>query len=400
MHQIRVLESEAELRQALGLFRTAMVGMPAPRSDDGPLLLEPGRTLGAFIDDELVGTVDATSSGLVVPGGTRVPHAAVTHVGVLPTHTRRGLLTALMRRQLRDARGRGEVVASLRASEAGIYGRFGYGMASSLQTVELDLRRARLAPHVAAGGPVRLLDAATAWEALARIAARNPSARAGAIDRHELWWANQRSWSAGPGPRYVAVCGEPGAETGFARYQPIGTEAWFGSRDRTVVVGDLHAPTPDAHVALVRFLSSLDLVDTVVFDALPLDDPLPWLLADRRAARVRSVSDETWLRLLDVPAALASRSFAGPGVVTVQVRDALLPENDGTYAVGADGVARVDGPGELAVDVSTLAAVFLGGPRWGQLAAAGLVEVRVAAALARAETLFSVPAEPFAGMMF
>lgn len=402
MHQIRVLESESDLRASSALFRTAMVGIPAPAAADGPLLLEPGRTLGAFVEGELVGTADAATSGLVLPGGARVGHAAVTHVGVLPTHTRRGILTALMRRQLRDAAERGEVVASLRATEAGIYGRFGYGMASSLQTVELDLRKARLADHVPQGPPVRLLAAATAWDTVADIASRNPSTRAGAIDRTELWWANQRSWATGPGPRYVVVCGEPGAETGFARYQPIDTGAWFGSRDRTVVVNDLYAPTPDARIGLVRFLMSLDLVDTVVFNSLPLDDPLPWLLTDCRAARVRSTGDETWLRLLDVPAALSARAFRGPGTVTIQVRDAILPENDGTYVLGADGVARVDGPGELVVDVSTLAAAFLGGVRWRQLAAAGLVEVAdsSADAVSRADALFAVDEAPFVGMMF
>ena len=196
------------------------------------------------------------------------------------------------------------------------------------------------------------------------------------------------------------MCGEPGAETGFARYQPIDTASWFASRDRTVVVNDLHAPTPAAHRALVRFLMSLDLVDTVVFNALPLDDPLPWMLTDYRAARVRGVSDETWLRLLDVPAALAARAFAGPGEVAIEVRDALLPENAGTYAISAGGAERASGPGELTVDVATLGALFLGGPRWAQLAAAGLVEERAAGALARADALFAVSEAPFAGMMF
>ena len=400
MPEIRVLTADAELTAAARVFRTSMVGFPAPRSDDGHALLEPGRTLGAYLGGEMVGTVDATSSGMILPGGARVPHAAVTHVGVLPTHTRRGVVTSLMQSQLRDARERGEVVASLRASEAGIYGRFGYGMASSLRAVALDLRRAVLREGLGVDTHVRLLDADTAWEALADIAARHPSTRAGAIDRHELWWANQRAWSTGRGPRYVVVSGEPGAETGFARYHPVDVAGWFGNPDRTVVVSDLHAPTAESHVALIGFLLSLDLVDTVMFNALPLDDPLPWLITDYRAAKVRSTSDETWLRLLDVPAALAARSFNAPGTVTVEVRDALLPENAGTYAIRDGGAARVDGPGELVVDVATLGAVFLGGARWGQLAAAGLVEVREEAALAMADALFAVREEPFAGMMF
>ena len=400
MPEIRVLTAEADLALASQVFRTAMVGMATPRSEDAQASREPGRTIGAYLEGELVGVADASSSGMVLPGGARVPHAAVTHVGVLPTHTRRGVMTALMRRQLHDARDRGEVVASLRASEAAIYGRFGYGMASSLQTVELNPRRAVLREGLGAVAPVRLLDAGTAWETVARIASRHPSTRAGTIDRHELWWASQRSHWADSGPRYVAVCGDPGAETGFARYHPVDTARWFTSGNRTVVVNDLHAPTAQARMALVRFLLSLDLVDTVVFNALPLDDPMPWLLTDYRAARVRSISDETWLRLLDVSAALAARTFFGAAAVTVEVRDALLPENAGTYAISVDGVARVEGPGELAADVSTLAAVFLGGAGWGQLAAAGLVDVREGSALARAESLFAVGEAPFAGMSF
>lgn len=397
--RIRVLESAAELDASSAIFHTAMVGLPAGSGEESSRL-EPGRTLGAFLDGELVGTADATTSGMVLPGGIRVRQAAVTHVGVLPTHTRRGVLTSLMRTQLEDARGRGEVLASLRASEAGIYGRFGYGMASSLQTVELDLKRAVLHSAVPAGGPVRLLDATAAWDVLARIDAEHPRTRAGSIDRHPLWWANQRAWAGGPGPRYVAVCGEPGAETGFVRYHPIDTGAWFGSRDRTVVVTDLHAPTPDAHISLIRFLLSLDLVDTIVFNALPLDDALPWLLTDYRAARVRSVADETWLRLLDVRAALEARAFAGPGQVAIEVRDALLPENAGVYSISADSSGRSQGPAALSVDVSTLAAAFLGGTRWSQLARAGLVEVCDSAALAVADSLFAVAEEPFAGSMF
>lgn len=191
MPEIRVLDTETELIASSNLFRTAMVGLPVlPPYEPGQIreLLEPGRTLGAFVDGAMVGTADSATSGLTLPGGRRVPHAAVTHVGVLPTHTRRGVLTALMRHQLRDARDRGEVVATLRASEANIYGRFGYGAASITHTVELDVRRARLRPSVAAGGPVRLLEPGAVWELLPRIVAANPSTRPGTIDRIPLWW--------------------------------------------------------------------------------------------------------------------------------------------------------------------------------------------------------------------
>ena len=66
---------------------------------------------------------------LTVPGGP-VRTAGVTVVGVLPTHRRRGILRELMRAQLDDVHARGEPLAALWASEASIYGRYGYGLAS------------------------------------------------------------------------------------------------------------------------------------------------------------------------------------------------------------------------------------------------------------------------------
>ena len=404
MPEIRVLDTEAELLTAAKLFRTAMIGMPAPNPlEPGQILTqrEQGRTLGAFVDGQMVGTVESASSGMVLPGGRRVPHAAVTHVGVLPTHTRRGVLSALMRRQLSDAQDRGEVVTSLRASEATIYGRFGYGVATTTHTVELDVRRAVLRPSVGEGEPVRLVDPHHAWDLLSRIADANPSSRPGSIDRIPPWWRSQEHRIVGDRePRYVAVHGEPGAETGFARYRPIGTDMWFGSRDRTVVVEDFFAPTRTAYLGLLRFLLNLDLVDTFVFAALPQDDPLPWLLTDSRAVRLRSAGDETWLRIVDVPAALRARTYAGTGEVRLAVIDERLPENTGTYRISAAGAERVDEPAQLEVDVSALAATLLGGTRWHQLEVAGLVRVHDEEALPVVEQLFATASAPFAGVMF
>src|ERR1700758_5887471 len=164
--EIRVLDAEDDLIAAATLFRTAMVGFPPlPHLAPGQIatLLEPGRTVGAFVDGQLVGTADAVTSGLTLPGGAIVDHAAVSHIGVLPSFTRRGIATELMRHQLRDISARGEVVATLRASEATIYERYGYGVASWAQTVEVQTARATLRPGIGVGGRVRLLDAGDAW---------------------------------------------------------------------------------------------------------------------------------------------------------------------------------------------------------------------------------------------
>src|SRR3984957_20259704 len=237
-HDIRVLASTEDLAGAAAVFRTAMIGLPPVPPGDVTALIEPGRTLGAFDGGRLIGGAGAYTSWLTVPGGRRVPHAAVTHVGVLPTHTRRGVLTALLRRQLADIAARGEVVASLRASEAVIYERFGYGVASWAADYELDRGRGGLRGAGTGTGtgtgrgadgvprPVRLVDTAAAAKLMPEV--YRAAAWTGSIDRPHYWWNQRQAWAAvTPEPAYVAVSGAEGAEDGYLSYPPADTADWF-----------------------------------------------------------------------------------------------------------------------------------------------------------------------------
>jgi predicted acetyltransferase len=402
--EIRVLDSEDDLIAAVNVFRTAMVGFP-PLSNLAPgqisKMLEPGRTVGAFVGGQLVGTADATTSGLTLPGGAIVGHAAVSHIGVLPSFTRKSIATDLVRHQLHDFATRGEVVATLRASEATIYERYGYGVASSSQSVEVQTARAALRPDVGAGGPVRLLDLAEAWDVLPRICAGHRPSRPGTIDRPAVWWQGLRlRTESSPGAWYVAVHGEPGSESGFARYRPIDTDTWFVSDQRTIVVEDFFAPTTDAYLGLLRFLLGLDLIDRVTFWMLPVDDPLPWLLLDRRAVRVTAVYDETWLRVIDAQEALAARRYAGGGAVTVAVNDPLLPNNSASFTIAGDGAEKTNRRPQLHVGIDGLGTVLLGGSTWRSIAVAGLARADDPAALVAADQLFAVSDAPHAGFFF
>jgi predicted acetyltransferase len=401
---IRVLDGEDDLIAAANVFRAAMVGFP-PLANLVPgqitELLEPGRTIGAFVEGQLVGTADAVTSGLTLPGGAIVGHAAVTHIGVLPSYTRKGIATELIHHQLRDIAARGEVVATLRASEATIYERYGYGVASSSQTVEVQTARAALRPDVGPGGPVRLLDGGEAWDVLPRIYAENRPSRPGTIDRPRVWWQGVRlRTESSPGPSYVAVHGESGSESGFVRYRPVDTERWFVSDQRTIAVEDFFAPTVEAYVGLLRFLLGLDLIDRVVFWMLPVDDPLPWLLVDRRAARVSAVHDETWLWGVDARRALAARGYVGDGAVTIAIDDPLLRDNSASFTVTADGAEPTDRRAQLHTCVEALGAVLLGGATWRGLGVAGLARADDPATLAAADRLFAVPDAPHAGFFF
>lgn len=404
--QVRALEP-AELRPAVDLFRGAL--HVAPVDDEGwqrgAALQVPGRSFGAFEDGpggtELVGTATSFATRTAVPGGVGVHTAAVTRVGVRADRTRRGHLSALMRAQLADAAARGEVLATLRASETGIYGRFGYGVASRGRQVRVPGRSA-LRPGAPGGGPIRMLTGDRALSELPAVHDRLALRRPGGMTRPPSWWDGflrgrlaEREYLA------AAVHGGPHGDDGFA--------VWTAERDRpgtpaTVHLLDLHAADAAGTAGLWRFLLGLDLVADVTAHLRPLDEDVDLLLADPRTFQVEGHADETWLRLLDVPAALAARAWGDAAPVVLRVRDALFPGNDGLVRIGPDGPKPVENGAaapELECDVAALAMAYLGDRRPSELVATGWWGAHDADAAARADALFAMPGPvPWCGTFF
>jgi len=155
--------------------------------------------------------------------------------------------------------------------------------------------------------------------------------------------------------------------------------------------------------ALWGLLGDLDLTSTVRTPMLAPDDPLLHLLVDPRGASPR-LTDGVWVRLVDVPAALAARGYATGVDVVLAVTDRLLPGNAGTWhlAGGPDGATctRTDRAAQLALDVRELATAYLGGPTLAALAGAGLVTVPDRPALAGASAAFASPVAPHCGWQF
>ncbi|MET8854230.1 GNAT family N-acetyltransferase [Amycolatopsis sp. NPDC004625] len=396
--EIRTLAAE-EHRAASDLFREAV---HFPTADDAEWALaaryyQPGGTLGAF-DPELVGTARFFDAELTVPGGARVPMAGVTSVGVRADRTRRGVLRGLMTEQLEGFAARGVVFANLLATEAPIYGRFGYGLATRFRVYSVDRHRARLRPDAPVGGAVELLDLDRALEVCPAVYAGLAS-RPGMMTRPEvLWRLYELQLRRHASPVKAAVHHGPGGPDGFAFYHVDGLRVHPWTKNLQVV--DLFAGSAAAYAGLWRFLLGVDLVDRIVVESRPLDDPVELLLADHRRGNVDRIGDEHWIRLVDVPAALRAREYGYGEPVVLEVYDPLLPGNSGRYRVTSDGAGRTDGPAGLRLDVTTLAMVYLGTWRPSALAAAGRIEVRDPAAPAAADLLFGTRVAAWSGSHF
>jgi predicted acetyltransferase len=363
--------------------------------------LEVGRMQAAWDGDRCVGGAGAFSFRLATPGGD-VPAAGVTVVGVLPTHRRRGVLTAMMRALLAQSRERGEAAAYLFASEGTIYGRFGFGLASRMFEASLPIERTRFALPFEPRGTVRLVDEAEAVRLFPPLYGQVYAQRPGLFRRDRAWWETRRLHDDPArrrgGPLNRALLELDGEPAGYALYKV--EQSWeTGSSSGTLTVVEAVAPTPEATRELWRWLLDFDWTSQVVADLLPLDHPLFLLLAEPRRLRA-TLNDGVWMRLVDVEAALNGRTYRDSEPVVLEVEDAFLPENAGRYRLTPEGATRTDAEPDVRLDVSGLGSIYLGGFSFADLVRGSrAVELRPGAA-ARADGLVRTDVAPWCAEIF
>jgi predicted acetyltransferase len=310
----------------------------------------------------------------------------------------------MMRAQLDDIDGRGEPIATLRASEARIYGRFGYGVATRGRSVLVRADPVPLRPAAPLEGSVRLLERHDVVPVLRKVHETIALRRIGGMTRTDGWWRNtvERRIEGGEHVLAAVHTGRDG-DDGFA--MASAADSSRGGFARVLDVFDLHAVDVCATAGLWRFLLGVDLVGAVQADLRPLDEPLELLLADPRACAVTGQQDETWLRLVDVPAALAARGYGTAEPLLLAVHDPLLERNAGVYRI-ADGAAERVGPlggpvrPELECSAGALAMVYLGDRRPSELVSTGWWQVNDASAVPRADAAFATAETPWCGTFF
>jgi predicted acetyltransferase len=364
------------------------------------------RMLGAWDGSLLVGTCGAFSFQMTVPERRTVPVAAVTWVSVLPTHRRRGILRRFMTRQLAEIHARGEAVAALWASEGAIYGRFGYGAASRSVALHLSRGVVLSGPPTDADLRLELLrpsDALPLTEPIyADVAARRP----GMMERSRPEWQalatlDQPSTRDGASAQRVVVASDSTGPRAYARFAVTPGHG----RDGEVRVFEVSARDASSESAIWRFLTDLDLTAKIRVASRPVDDPLLHRIPDLHAGQVR-LEDNLFVRLVDLPKALAARSFAAPLDLVVNVEDPVCPWNARRWRLeaGPDGLrcvhARAGASADLTMSATDLGAVYLGGVSVSPLVAAGRVHEHRPGAAAAMTTAFGSDIAPWCAWIF
>lgn len=350
----------------------------------------------AFDGKTIAGTAASFQLAVGVPGGT-FPIAGLTMVTVRPTHRRRGLLRQLMQRHLDDAKQRGFAASALWASEASIYGRFGYGVAAEHDTIEIDdTRLLAITPRPL--DTVEWVDEARAREVLPDIYARATAHRPGILRRSDVWWRERRflenAWAReGASLRRHVVARRGDALVGYVAYRQKHLDGPVPGGKTQVI--ELHGIDARAEATLWQFLLSMDLFRKVSWWAAPTDDPLA-LMVDNSRLVERTRTDNVWLRIEDAPAALRARRYTSDGVLRFSVEgssyELVVEDGHGTCT-------RSSREPELEIDRPALGSLYLGGFTATRLARAGAVRGD-AHAIATADRLFASAIAPWCAEVF
>ena len=356
---------------------------------------EIGHSMAAFDGPDPVGFTECYPLDMTVPGGIVIA-ACIGGVTVLPSHRRRGILTEMMKRQLTAAHDRDLAISVLGSSETPIYGRFGYGIASEQEKWKIDRHRTAFRREYTWDGSLKMVKTERAREVFPEVYRRAAASRSGVIEPPKPWWDD-----------FLDVPSE--RKTGksanfYVEYRESEVEgcAVYRIKEGTVTVWLLLACTDAAYAALWRYCFDIDLIKNIEAWGLPINDSLIWMLNDARALQ-RKPRDRTWLRLIDVPNALSSRTYAQAGEIVFEVRDQFCPWNEGVYHLtggpsGATCTQTTKSP-DLVLSVDDLAVPYLGGSPLTPLAHAGRVEERTPGALPRADAMFATQLKPWSPML-
>jgi predicted acetyltransferase len=366
------------------------------------------RSLGAFEGDLLVGVTSVDSLTMTVPGGP-IPVGGVTAVGVLPSHRRRGILSSLMTRQLADVRERGEAVTALYASEAAIYGRFGYGRAADSMFFDIPTSGAAFVRHAPADPALRLrvvkpVEARSVFE---KIFEAIRGDRPGLYERTPARWdvvlSDHETDQHGAGPLRAVVVEDDDGPRGYALFRTKQRFTDHDVPDGELRLRELFGLDPAAYALLWRHLLDRDLISRVKASYRPSDDPLVHLLAEPRRLNAGWL-DDLWIRLVDVDRALVSRRYSAPVDVVIEVEDTVCPWNARRWRLTADTSGARCTPTEdsadLALPVTVLGAAYLGGRPLAAPQAAGVVRESRAGAVRELSTAMSWEPAPWGGLMF
>lgn len=336
--------------------------LPPDRRETELRYFRPEEHLGAFDEQGKLLSALILLPFRVWVNGISMEMGGIAGVATWPEARRHGCVSRLLHASLAKMREQGQTVSMLHPFAFPFYRKFGWEMTCERKKYELEPRHFPAKRNTP--GSVERIAPNTA--AVAGLYDKAASRYTGMLDRSEEWWTRKRWITPGLLALYRNESGEP---EGYLHYQV---------ENRVMTVLEWVSVTEGARSGLWEFVGNHDSMIDRLLMTVPMDDPLPFLVADPRFKQ--ETHPYFMSRIVDAEAFVSQYRFAsGPEeTLLIRLQDAHAPWNDGTFrlAIGTDGKATLSREEEefaasVTLDIQALTALLLGGRRPGLLAEAG-----------------------------
>lgn len=337
----------------------------------------------------------ASWAGTINPGHGLAATNFITDVTVQASHRRRGLMNALMSTDLAEARERGDVFAVLTATDARLYGRFGFGVTATARRLEIESGpkfqlRTEPVGHSVFADPSRII------ELRREIFEKFHAQQFWSVGRANHYWTANFDWDTQ----------QPVSHRGAVHFdehgEPDATLVFAVEKDSLQIL-DLVGTSTGAEIELLRLLAHGEGHEKIVWGRChDPRHPLPWALEDSRVVNTTKESDTVWVRVLNVARALELRAFDQDGSITLDIRD-RQDFCTGTYRIDVEnGRARAEKTSDAAdvsINVDAFSTLLSGLQGAVELGVAG-VAFGSRENLQRASRLFAKDNPPVAASIF
>ncbi|WP_185975580.1 GNAT family N-acetyltransferase [Tessaracoccus rhinocerotis] len=337
----------------------------------------------------------ASWDGTINTGTELAPTNFITDVTVQASHRRRGLMNRLMTTDLTEARERGDVFAVLTATDARIYGRFGFGVTATARRIEINTG-SRFQLRTEPTGRAVFAEAASITGLRRELFEKFHASQFLSVGRAAHYWGSKFDWSTQK-PR------DERAAVHFAEDGTPDATMVFEVMEDHIQIIDLLGLTSRAEIELLRLIGQAEGHEKVVWPRChDPRHPLPWAMVDSRVVQTIKEFDTIWIRILDVERALSSRAYDVDGEAVLAVTD-TLDWCTGTYRVQVSGgratVTRTDADPDAVLSMEGLSPLYSGIQDAAGLAAAGHAEGSQEG-LAKVSRLFGKAQPPVAASIF
>ncbi|MGP0584387.1 GNAT family N-acetyltransferase [Paenibacillus timonensis] len=327
----------------------------------------PERSWGAFEGGELLAKLMLLPLHLYVQGRP-VSMGGIAGVATWPEHRRSGLVRELLATALRRMNEQGQILSCLHPFSIPFYRKFGWEVYTDYKkyTVNIDSFPSKT---LVTGNVKRGVKDIELLNGIYHSFAQRYN---GMLVRDEEWWRRMVLGEEDHTAVYYAELGQP---EGYVLYQV---------KNKELVIDEFVFLNETARQGLWTYLANHDsMVTQVIFDRVPADDLLPFLLRDPRCKQ--ETVPYFMARIVNAAAFVGDYSFIPPASTSpirlgLRIEDAAAPWNEGDWLleVSSEGKgsltpANPANPAEsgLACDIQTLTAMLLGYKRPREMFACG-----------------------------